>query len=196
MYRVPLGFAAGLGRRSKQRAPTMHVSNSTPRVSKVNGNNGYTVYTNSPKPLQSRYHFVLCRLSPIATFHSELSTSYQQRSSATIMSHPTLSPRRPPDPFSPTYPTLLHIVPTLLPFLLLLLLFELLFHDPCLPTSSQNQSTTSAIPLLPDFMLICASCFAPLHYLLSILLSIHSHLAYCQALLPTLYFSRPLFCYH
>ena len=136
MYRVPLGFAAGLGRRSKQRAPTMHVSTLTPRVSKVNGNNGYTVYTYT-KTLQPRYHFVLCRLSPIATFHFELSNPYQHRSSATIMSHPTLCLQRPHDTFSTTYPAFLYIVPTLLPFLLLLLLFELLFHDPCvLPGST------------------------------------------------------------
>ena len=145
---------------------------------KLTGNNGYPVSTYLPKLCSlPRYHFVLCRLSPIATSHSELSNSYQQRSSATIMSHPTLCLQRPHDPFLPAYPALLYIVPTLVHFLLLLLLFELLFHDPCQLPGSTPKSSISAIPLLPELMLICAPCFALLHYLLSILLNLHSHLA-------------------
>ena len=84
MYRVPLGFAAGLGRRSKQRAPTMHVSTLTPRVSKVNGNNGYTVYFCSPKlcNLGITSSVVVSLLSPLSipSCQTDISNDHQQRS--------------------------------------------------------------------------------------------------------------------
>ena len=81
MYREPLGFAAGLGRRSTQRAPIMHVSNLTPRVSKLNGNNGYTY---SPKvcSLGITSSFVVSLVSPLSipSCQTHISNDHQQRS--------------------------------------------------------------------------------------------------------------------